>query len=68
MTRRALHVHPQVGPDLPPGLMPDLWGFGAEDDQRRPPRGRHPARGGAEHAGAAGQLARLIERIGKLFG
>ncbi len=27
--RRSLHVHPAVGPDLPRGLMPDLWGFGA---------------------------------------
>ncbi len=67
VTRRAIHVHPQVGPDLPPGLMPDLWGFGAEGDRSRPPRGRHPVQG-PERSGAAGRLADLIQRIGKLFG
>ncbi len=68
MTRRAIHVHPQVGPDLPPGLLPDLWGFGGEEDRGRPARGRPQPRARAERTGAAGKLADLIGRIGKLFG
>ncbi len=48
--------------------MPDLWGFGAEDERDRPARGRHPPRSRAERTGAAERLADLIQRIGKLFG
>jgi len=48
--------------------MPDLWGFGAEDDRGRPARG-HPALARVERSsGPAERFADLIERIGKLFG
>ena len=67
------------GPDFPPGLMPDLWGFGVSAEPpsiapavhrdrirtlrvvEAPPAERAPERGGDP-------LAKLIERIGRLFG
>lgn len=67
MTRRAIHIHPQVGPDLPPGLMPDLWGFGAGDERARARVG-HPRPTGQEHTGPIDRIAHFIHRIGKLFG
>jgi hypothetical protein len=47
--------------------MPDLWGFGAEDERARS-RGRQPPRAREGRAGPVDRLADLIQRIGKLFG
>ena len=67
------------GPDFPPGLMPDLWGFGvsAEPPSVAPAVHRDriralrvveapPAEREPERGGDP--LTKLIERIGRLFG
>ncbi len=64
--RRPIHVHPQIGPDVPPGLMPDLWGFGASGEAARRTRSAGRPRS-QELRGPAAALAELIESIGRLF-
>jgi hypothetical protein len=66
------------GPNFPPGLLPDLWGFGVSAEppsvapavHRDRVRTLRPVEGAKprdEGAGGA-PLARLVERIGRLFG
>ncbi len=66
--RRTVHTHSQVGPDVPPGLLPDLWGFGASGSPQPPePPGRRTPPPPATEPEEAHGLRALLHHIGKLF-